>query len=109
LAADRQVIYDRIEKRVDKMLADGLLEEARLLYAYRDLNALQTVGYKELFDHFDGNITLEDAKTAIKKNTRRYAKRQLTWLRNKDRDIKWFLSDDISAMKKYINEKIPTN
>ena len=109
LAADRQVIYDRIEKRVDKMLADGLLEEARLLYAYRDLNALQTVGYKELFDHFDGNITLEDAKTAIKKNTRRYAKRQLTWLRNKDRDIKWFLSDDISAMKKYLNEKIPTN
>jgi len=109
LTADRQVIYDRIEKRVDKMLADGLLEEARLLYAYRDVNALQTVGYKELFAHFDGNITLEDAKTAIKKNTRRYAKRQLTWLRNKDRDIKWFLSDDISAMKKYINEKIPTN
>jgi len=109
LTADRQVIYDRIEKRVDKMLADGLLEEARLLYAYRDVNALQTVGYKELFANFDGNITLEDAKTAIKKNTRRYAKRQLTWLRNKDRDIKWFLSDDISAMKKYINEKIPTN
>ena len=108
LTADRQVIYDRIEKRVDKMFALGLLEEARSLYAYRDLNALQTVGYKELFDHFDGSISLDDAKAAIKKNTRRYAKRQLTWLRNKDRDINWFSPDDISAMKMYINEKIPT-
>ena len=108
LTADRQVIYDRIEKRVDKMFADGLLEEAQSLYAYRDLNALQTVGYKELFDHFDGSISLDDAKAAIKKNTRRYAKRQLTWLRNKDRDINWFSPDDISAMKMYINEKIPT-
>ena len=109
LTADRQVIYDRIEKRVDKMFADGLLEEAQSLYAHRDLNALQTVGYKELFDHFDdGSIRLEDAKAAIKKNTRRYAKRQLTWLRNKDRDINWFSPDDISAVKMYINEKIPT-
>ena len=109
LTADRQVIYDRIEKRVDKMFADGLPEEAQSLYAYWDLNALQTVGYKELFDHFDdGSIRLEDAKAAIKKNTRRYAKRQLTWLRNKDRDINWFSPDDISAMKMYINEKIPT-
>ena len=108
LTADRQVIYDRIEKRVDKMFALGLLEEARSLYAHRDLNALQTVGYKELFDHFDGSIRLDDAKAAIKKNTRRYAKRQLTWLRNKDRDINWFSPDDISAMKMYINEKIPT-
>ena len=66
LTADRQVIYDRIEKRVDKMFADGLLEEAQSLYAHRDLNALQTVGYKELFDHFDdGSIRLEDAKAAI--------------------------------------------
>ena len=109
LTADRPVIYDRIEKRVDKMFADGLLEEAQSLYAHRDLNALQTVGYKELFDHFDdGSIRLEDAKAAIKKNTRRYAKRQLTWLRNKDRDINWFSPDDISAVKMYINEKIPT-
>lgn len=108
LTADRQVIYDRIEKRVDKMFADGLPEEAQSLYAYWDLNALQTVGYKELFDHFDGSISLDDAKAAIKKNTRRYAKRQLTWLRNKDRDINWFSPDDISAMKMYINEKIPT-
>ena len=108
LTADRQVIYDRIEKRVDKMFADGLLEEAQSLYAYRDLNALQTVGYKELFDHFDGSISLDDAQAEIKKNTRRFAKRQLTWLRNKDRDINWFSPDDISAMKMYINEKIPT-
>ncbi len=108
LTADRQVIYDRIEKRVDKMFADGLPEEAQSLYAYWDLNALQTVGYKELFNHFDGSILLYNAKAAIKKNTRRYAKRQLTWLRNKDRDINWFSPDDISAMKMYINEKIPT-
>jgi tRNA dimethylallyltransferase len=108
LTADRQVIYDRIESRVDKMFANGLLEEARSLYANRDLNALQTVGYKELFNHFDGSILLYNAKAAIKKNTRRYAKRQLTWLRNKDRDINWFSPDDIYAMKIFLHEKIPT-
>jgi tRNA dimethylallyltransferase len=108
LTADRQIIYDRIESRVDKMFANGLLEEARSLYANRDLNALQTVGYKELFNHFDGSILLYNAKAAIKKNTRRYAKRQLTWLRNKDRDINWFSPDDIYAMKIFLHEKIPT-
>lgn len=108
LTADRPVIYDRIEQRVDKMFADGLLEEARSLYAYRDLNALQTVGYKEVFDYLDGSISIDEAKAEIKKNTRRFAKRQLTWLRNKERDINWFSPDDIYAMKIFLNEKIPT-
>ena len=71
------------------MIAQGLLEEAKLLYAHRNLNALQTVGYRELFSFFDGEITKEFAIEEIKKNTRRFAKRQLTWFR-KDTDILWF-------------------
>ena len=89
LHADRQKIYDRINYRVDVMIAQGLLEEAKLLYAHRNLNALQTVGYRELFSFFDGEITKEFAIEEIKKNTRRFAKRQLTWFR-KDTDILWF-------------------
>jgi len=89
LHADRQKIYDRINYRVDLMIAQGLLEEAKLLYAHRNLNALQTVGYRELFSFFDGEITKEFAIEEIKKNTRRFAKRQLTWFR-KDTDILWF-------------------
>ena len=77
----REELFDRINRRVEKMMADGLLEEARGLYPYRDLNALNTVGYKELFDHFDGKCTLEQAVTDIKTHTRRYAKRQLTWFK----------------------------
>ena len=89
LHADRQKIYDRINYRVDLMIAQGLLEEAKLLYAHRNLNALQTVGYRELFSFFDGEITKEFAIEEIKKNSRRFAKRQLTWLR-KNPDIIWF-------------------
>jgi len=109
LFKDRQVIYDRIEQRVDKMFADGLLNEAKSLYKYKDLNALQTVGYKEVFDFLDGKISLDQAKTEIKKNTRRYAKRQLTWLRNKNDDIIWFSPDDIAGIKQYITDKISLN
>lgn len=75
----REILYDRINRRVDAMMADGLLEEARGLYPFRHLNALNTVGYKELFDYFDGKCSLEQAVTDIKCHTRRYAKRQLTW------------------------------
>ncbi len=89
LSADREVIYDRINQRVDLMMQQGLLEEARSLYVHRELNALQTVGYRELFTYFDGIFSLEQAINEIKKNTRRFAKRQGTWFR-RDPEIKWF-------------------
>ena len=87
--ADRLLIYQRINERVDFMIKNGLLEEAKSLFSNRHLNALQTVGYKELFSFFDGNISKEFAIEEIKKNTRRFAKRQLTWFR-KDPKINWF-------------------
>ncbi|MCF8714364.1 tRNA (adenosine(37)-N6)-dimethylallyltransferase MiaA [Joostella atrarenae] len=89
LTADREIIYDRINQRVDIMMNNGLLKEAKAVYEHKELNALQTVGYKELFKYFDGDWTLEFAVSEIKKNTRRFAKRQLTWLR-KDDAILWF-------------------
>jgi tRNA dimethylallyltransferase len=89
LEAERSVMYDRINQRVDIMMNEGLLEEARELYPNRNLNALQTVGYRELFDYFDGKIALEFAVEEIKKNTRRFAKRQLTWFKRNE-NTKWF-------------------
>ncbi len=89
LTADRSIIYDRINKRVDLMVKQGLIEEARRLYEHKDLNALQTVGYRELFLYFDGSFSLEEAISEIKKNTRRFAKRQGTWFR-KNEAIEWF-------------------
>ena len=89
LTAPRELIYERIEKRVDEMMEQGLLEEAKHVYEKREFNALNTVGYKELFQFFDGNWSLEFAISEIKKNTRRFAKRQLTWFR-KDKEIEWF-------------------
>lgn len=89
LTADREIMYARIDKRVDIMMQEGLLEEAKSLYPYKNLNALQTVGYRELFAYLDGNCTLEFAIEEIKKNTRRFAKRQVTW-NKKDPAIIWF-------------------
>ncbi|WP_445382380.1 tRNA (adenosine(37)-N6)-dimethylallyltransferase MiaA [Robiginitalea sp. IMCC43444] len=89
ITGSREIIYKRIEERVDRMMEQGLLEEARELYPLKDLNALQTVGYQELFRFFDGEISLEEAVKEIKKNSRRFAKRQGTWFR-KNADIKWF-------------------
>ena len=89
LTADRNIIYDRINYRVDLMMQNGLLDEVKSLYHYKHLNALQTVGYRELFSYIDNEIALDFAMEEIKKNTRRFAKRQLTWYR-KDGDIKWF-------------------
>jgi len=89
LTAERAVIYDRINQRVDMMIAEGLVDEAKKLYRHKNLNALQTVGYRELFNYFDGKITVEEAISEIKKNTRRFAKRQLTWFR-KNEQIIWF-------------------
>ncbi len=82
LTLDRALLYERIDQRVDAMMAAGLLEEARALFPHRHLNALQTVGYRELFDHLEGKTSLEEAVRLIKRNTRRYAKRQLTYFRN---------------------------
>lgn len=89
LEADRELMYGRINRRVDIMVQEGLIEEARALYPHKSLNALQTVGYRELFEYFDGNGTLEFALEEIKKNTRRFAKRQMTWFRRTD-GAKWF-------------------
>jgi tRNA dimethylallyltransferase len=88
LSSDREWLYNRINRRVDIMLQNGLLEEARGLMELRHLNALNTVGYKELFEYFDGQISIEDAVRLIKQHTRNYAKRQITWW-NKDATIKW--------------------
>ena len=87
--APREVIYQRIEQRVDKMMQDGLLQEAEKLIPFKNLNALQTVGYKELFDYFEGKISLEQAITFIKQHTRNFAKRQNTWFKRNE-NIEWF-------------------
>ena len=93
---EKQELYNRINKRVEIMLSQGLVDEARRLYPYRRRNALNTVGYKELFDYFDGKCSLEDAVEQIKLNTRHYAKRQMTWLR-KDQDYQWVTAKEITA------------
>lgn len=102
LNGDREKIYDRINLRVDLMIEKGLINEAKALYKHKELNALQTVGYRELFAHFDGEITKEFAIEEIKKNTRRFAKRQLTWFR-KDQEILWF---DFQSDRKEIIQSI---
>ena len=89
----REELYKRINLRVDQMMADGLLEEARNYYPFRELNALNTVGYKEIFDYFDEHWSLEEAVERIKGNTRRYARKQLTWFK-KDEHIHWYHPDD---------------
>lgn len=88
LEMPREVLYDRINKRVDVMMENGLLDEVKNLLSFKDLNALQTVGYSELFKYLSGETTLQVAVDAIKQNSRRYAKRQMTWFK-KDEDIKW--------------------
>lgn len=89
LEAPRQIVYDRINKRIDKMMEEGLLEEVKQLMPYKSYNALNTVGYKELFAYFEEKHSLENAILEIKKNTRRFSKRQGTWFR-KNKDIVWF-------------------
>ncbi|MDP4290241.1 MAG: tRNA (adenosine(37)-N6)-dimethylallyltransferase MiaA [Bacteroidota bacterium] len=94
ITLDKPTLHDRIELRVDHMIDSGLPDEVRSLMPYRHLNALNTVGYKELFAYLDGEVTLEHAMANIKTNTRRYAKRQFTWFR-KDQDMQWFYPDEI--------------
>jgi tRNA dimethylallyltransferase len=105
LSRDREVLYGRINQRVDMMMAEGLLEEAKNVYEYRANNALQTVGYKELFAYFDGEWDLETAVSEIKKNTRRYAKRQMTWFR-RDPETVFFNPSDESEILNYLDENI---
>ena len=93
----REELYARIDRRVDQMVSDGLEAEARALYPYRTLNALQTVGYREFFDYFEGRTSYEEAVSLIKRNSRRYAKRQLTWFR-RDPEIRWFGPWDDAAI-----------
>ena len=100
----RDVLYDRINRRVDMMVKDGLEAEARTMYPKRHLNALQTVGYRELFEYFDGNCSFEEAVELVKRNSRRYAKRQLTWFR-RDAQTAWFNPSDLDAILEYIKSK----
>lgn len=101
---DRNELISRINQRVENMIADGLVEEAKSVYPKRNLNSLNTVGYKEMFEYFDGKITLEEAVEQIKISTRQYAKRQMTWLR-KSNDYKWFTIDELDKMLEYINDQ----
>lgn len=110
LDAPRDIIYERINKRVDKMFESGLLEEAKRLYKENYKNYSNIIGYRELNEYFKNNITLEEAKEQIKQNTRHYAKRQFTWFKNQMDDIKWFnvnyedFNQTINEIKKYLNE-----
>ena len=101
LTTEREILYKRTNTRVDKMLENGLLEEVESLISFQQKNALQTVGYKEIFAFYNNECTLEKAVENIKQNTRRFAKRQLTWFR-KDKNTKWFEPDQISDIKMFI-------
>ncbi len=105
LNVDRNELYQRIGRRVDEMFANGLLEEAKQLFPFKELNALQTVGYTELFQHFENKIDLGTAKQLIKQHTRNYAKRQITWFK-KDPEYSYFDPKDISLILKFINSKV---
>jgi tRNA dimethylallyltransferase len=105
LNGERDALYDRINQRVDDMMQNGLLIEAREFYPIRHLNALNTVGYKELFQCIDGEITIEKAIELIKRNSRHYARRQMTWFR-RDKDIRWFEPSDKDDIKEYITSLI---
>ena len=101
----REELYERINQRVDNMMEQGLEAEARKLYPQRQLNALNTVGYKEMFAYMDGTWTLEEAIERMKGNTRRYARKQLTWFK-RDKDMKWFHPDDKEQILNYISSCI---
>lgn len=105
LERPRGELYDIINRRVDTMIEAGLEQEARSLIEYRHLNALQTPGYKEMFDYFDNKITLDTAVSLIKRNSRRYAKRQITWWA-RDRKIKWFHPGSAKIIIRYIEEEL---
>ena len=103
LNRDRDELYNRINKRVDQMMSEGLLDEVKALLPYRDNNALNTVGYKELFDYIDGRWSLDEAVERIKGNTRRYARKQLTWFK-RDQQMRWFHPDQQQEILNYISQ-----
>ena len=102
LTRDREELCDRINRRVDQMMADGLLEEARKVYPFRHLNSLNTVGYKELFNYFDGEWPLDLAVEKIRRNSRVYARKQMTWFK-RDEEIKWFHPDEETEILRYLD------
>jgi tRNA dimethylallyltransferase len=102
---DRVVLYHRINQRVERMIELGLVDEARAVYPFRNLNSLNTVGYKELFTYFDGDCTLAEAIDLIQRNTRKYARKQLTWFRG-DPEIKWFEPEQMEEIISYIEQKM---
>ncbi|MEM9896377.1 MAG: tRNA (adenosine(37)-N6)-dimethylallyltransferase MiaA [Bacteroidota bacterium] len=108
LCLPRDVLYQRINQRVDQMIADGLFDEAKTLYSQRNLQALQTVGYKEIFDFMDGAYDREEAVRLLKRNTRRFAKRQMTWFRKFD-DITWFEPFQFDEMVERIEQNCGSN
>lgn len=104
---ERERLYERINRRVDVMMQMGLEQEARAVYHLRELNSLQTVGYREMFDYFDGTISRDEAIELIKRNSRRYAKRQMTWFR-RDEEIKWVDTANKQIIEEYLDSKICT-
>ncbi len=103
ISMPREELYNRIDRRVEGMIAAGLEEEALALYPHRHLNALRTVGYREFFDYMSGDISRDEAIELIKRNTRHYAKRQMTWF-NRDPEIKWFEKNDVDSIENYIKK-----
>ena len=105
LTREREELYERINRRVDEMLDAGLLEEVKAVYPYKELNSLNTVGYKELFKYLDGEWTLEFAIEKIKQNSRIYSRKQMTWFK-RDNEIHWFHPDQKEEIMNYINEQL---
>lgn len=108
LNKDRKELYENINQRVENMIKQGLVNEAKALYPHRSLNALNTVGYKELFQYIDGKISLEEAVDLIKRNTRKYARRQLTWFRRYN-EMKWFDPNNFKAVIDYVKKATGNN
>ncbi len=105
LNMDREILFDRINKRMDLMIDAGLFEEAKTLFPYKDHNALQTVGYTEIFNYLDGKYDRKEAVRLLKRNSRRYAKRQLTWFR-KDEEIKWYQPNESERIIRLIADSL---
>ena len=105
LTREREELYDRINRRVDEMMKDGLLEEARSVYAYKHLNSLNTVGYKEMFQYMDGEWTLDFAIEKIKQNSRIYSRKQMTWFK-RDEEIRWFHPDEEEEIIQYLKQSL---
>lgn len=108
LNMDREKLYERINLRVDLMIKEGLIDEAKSVKEFRGQYALKTVGYRELFSYFDGEYDLERAVELIKRNTRHYARRQISWI-NRDKEYKWFYPEDKNLIAEYINKKIQSS